>query len=150
MEQEAPNRTRRLEPRWWPADSGPYQSGVGAVSGGHFPWVQTDVCAGRGLGTLSALVHWEGQSCQSGPLPHSGAQGPGSGHVFGGTSTVRVSDEDESFSARREYNTVENTKILKEKQECREWMDKTIRHNIIYMHRGLESTCQVNIKMKVI
>ena len=32
----------------------------------------------------------------------------------------------------------------------RMWMDKTIRHNIIYMHRGLESTCQVNIKMKVI
>ena len=120
------------------------------MSGGHFPWVQTDVCAGRGLGTPSALAQWEGQSCQSGPLPHSGGQGPGSGHVFGGTSTVRVSDEDESFSARREYNTVENTKILKEKQECREWMDKTIRHNIIYMHRGLESTCQVNIKMKVI
>lgn len=71
-------------------------------------------------GPPSARAQWEEQSRQGGPLPHSGAQGPGSGHVFGGNSTVRVSDEDKSFSARREYNTVENTKILKEKQECRE------------------------------
>lgn len=32
----------------------------------------------------------------------------------------------------------------------RKWMDRNIHHNIIYMHRGLESTFQVNIKMKVI
>lgn len=32
----------------------------------------------------------------------------------------------------------------------RKWMDRNIQHNIIYMHRGLESTFQVNIKMKVI
>lgn len=28
----------------------------------------------------------------------------------------------------------------------RKWMDRNIQHNIIYMHRGLESTFQVNIK----
>lgn len=32
----------------------------------------------------------------------------------------RVSDEGVSFSARREHKSVKNTKILKERQECRE------------------------------